>query len=92
MATGLRGDIRGQPQTAHCITDIEWIGIRSAPRTRDGRLTLESKVVGEFWYEPTFTRADVLAKFPVSTEQVPLPGHVDPRHGDRADPLPDVRS
>ena len=30
---------------------------------------LKSKAGGEFWHELTFTRADVLAEFPVRTEQ-----------------------
>ena len=71
-ATGLRGDISGPTAKRRTrITDIEWIDIRgrAAEDARTGRLMLESKAGGEFWHELTFTRADVLAEFPVRTEQ-----------------------
>ena len=90
-ATGLRGDISGPTAKRRTrITDIEWIDIRgrATEDTRTGRLKLESKADGDFWHELTFTRADVLAEFPVSMEQVQLPGHVD--GVDHADQLPDV--
>jgi hypothetical protein len=71
-ATGLRGDISGPTAKRRTrITDIEWIDIRgrAAEHRRTGRLMLESKAGGEYWHEVTFTRADVLAEFPISTEQ-----------------------
>jgi hypothetical protein len=71
-ATGLRGKISGPTAKRRTrITDIEWIGIRgrATEEARTGRLMLESKAGGEYWHELTFTRADVLAEFPVRTEQ-----------------------
>jgi len=67
-ATGLRGDISGPTAKRRTrITDIEWIDIRglATEDTRTGCLMLESKTGGEYWHELTFTRADVLAEFPV---------------------------
>ncbi len=71
-ATGLRGDISGPTAKRRTrITGIEWIDIRgrAVEHARTGRLMLESKAGGEYWHELTFTRADVLAEFPVITEQ-----------------------
>ena len=71
-ATGLRGDISGPTAKRRTrITDIEWIDIRgtAAEDARTGRLMLVSKVGDEYWHELTFTRAEVLAEFPVRTEQ-----------------------
>ena len=71
-ATGLRGDISGPTAKRRTrITDIEWIDIRGRPAedARTGRLMLVSKAGGEYWHELTFTRAEVLAEFPVRTEQ-----------------------
>ena len=93
-ATGLRGDYsRPTAERRTRIKDIEWSDIRgrAVEDVRSGRLLLESKVGGEFWHELTFTRLDVLAEFPISTEQVQLPGHVDLRRVDHPDPLPDVK-
>lgn len=67
-ATGLRGDIsRPTAKRRTRITDIEWIDIRerATEETRTGCLMLESNVGGEYWHKLTFTRADVLAEFPV---------------------------
>jgi hypothetical protein len=70
-ATGLRGDISGPTANRRTrITDIEWIDIRGRPAEDawTGRLMLVPKAGGEYWHEVTFTRADVLAEFPVRTE------------------------
>ena len=71
-ATGLRGDFsRPTAKRRTRITDIEWIDIRGrvVEDARTGHLMLVSKAGGAYWHELTFTRADVLAEFPVRTEQ-----------------------
>ena len=71
-ATGLRGDISGPTAKRRTrITDIEWVDIRGrvAEDARTGRLMLAPKAGDDYWHEVTFTRAEVLAEFPVITEQ-----------------------
>jgi hypothetical protein len=66
-ATGVRGDISGPTaKQSTRISDIEWIDIGAATEdARTGRPMLVSKAGGEYWHEPTFTRADVWRNFQI---------------------------
>jgi len=73
-ATGLHGDILGPTARRRTrITDIEWVDIRgrAGEDARTGRLMLVPKAGDEYWHELTFSRAEVLAEFPVRAEQAP---------------------